>query len=156
VETVKALSLWQPHAIAIGLGLKPFETRGWSTNYRGQLAIHAAKKKFRQIDYPWDYFKQVKVRLQAKEQALWALDYGKIICVCDLVDCTPVTNLRGRIGDAEFWGDFSDNGDDGKWRYAFKLENVRLIAVETRPLVVGRQGFFNVPDELLPEERRGR
>jgi hypothetical protein len=32
---MKALSLWQPHAQAIALGLKPYETRDWSTRYRG-------------------------------------------------------------------------------------------------------------------------
>jgi len=42
---VKALSLWQPHAHAIALGLKPYETRDWPTKYRGPLAVHAAKRE---------------------------------------------------------------------------------------------------------------
>jgi hypothetical protein len=41
---MRALSLWQPHAQAIALGLKPWETRDWPTRYRGPLAIHGAKR----------------------------------------------------------------------------------------------------------------
>lgn len=41
---LKTLTLWQPFASAILLGLKRFETRGRRTNHRGLLAIHAAKR----------------------------------------------------------------------------------------------------------------
>jgi hypothetical protein len=146
---VKALSLWQPHAQAIGLKLKPYETRGWKTDYRGPLAIHAAKKLFNYKDYLLDYYQEVGRRFKQIDFPLYALDYGKVLCVVDLVDCVPTGKLRGRIGDCEFWGDFRDKGDDGKDRYAFKLENVRLIPALKRPAVTGRQGFFNVPDELI-------
>jgi len=40
----KALTIWQPYALLLVLGLKRFETRGWYTTYRGPLVIHAAKK----------------------------------------------------------------------------------------------------------------
>lgn len=43
VRPIKGLSLWQPWASLIALKVKTIETRGWSTNYRGTLAIHAAK-----------------------------------------------------------------------------------------------------------------
>lgn len=42
---MKALSLWQPWATLIAIGAKQYETRGWSTPYRGPLIIHAAKTK---------------------------------------------------------------------------------------------------------------
>ena len=102
---MKTLSLWQPHAQAIGLGLKPFETRGWKTSYRGILAIHAAKKPFRYQDYTLDYYHEVGRYFKSKDFPLYALDYGVVICVADLVDCIPVALLRGRIGHVyEFWG----------------------------------------------------
>lgn len=41
---MRALSLWQPWASLIALGVKTIETRGWSTKYRGPLLIHAAKR----------------------------------------------------------------------------------------------------------------
>ena len=56
---MRALSLWQPHAQAIMLGIKPYETRGWSTDHRRPLAIHAAKKVFDYRDYPLDYYQEV-------------------------------------------------------------------------------------------------
>ena len=40
---MKALSLTQPWATLVVLGLKRVETRSWWTSHRGPLAIHAAK-----------------------------------------------------------------------------------------------------------------
>ncbi|MHB1773386.1 MAG: ASCH domain-containing protein [Acidimicrobiales bacterium] len=39
---MKALSLHQPWASLIAIGVKKVETRHWTTSYRGPLAIHAA------------------------------------------------------------------------------------------------------------------
>jgi hypothetical protein len=41
---MKAITIWQPYATLIMLGLKRYETRHWSTSYRGPLIIHAAKR----------------------------------------------------------------------------------------------------------------
>ena len=40
---MKALSLTQPWATLVVTGAKRFETRSWTTTYRGPLLIHAAK-----------------------------------------------------------------------------------------------------------------
>jgi activating signal cointegrator 1 len=40
---LKALTLTQPWATLIAIGAKRIETRSWSTDYHGQIAIHAAK-----------------------------------------------------------------------------------------------------------------
>ena len=42
---MKAITLWQPWASLIVYGFKTYETRSWSTDYRGWLAIHASKKQ---------------------------------------------------------------------------------------------------------------
>jgi hypothetical protein len=148
---MRCISLWQPHAQAIMLSLKPYETRPWKTDYRGPIAIHAAKKPFRYQDYPLDYYQEVGRQFKHANFPLYALDYGKVICVVDLVDCIPTGQLRGRIGYHEFWGDFRDKGNDGKDRYAFKLENVRVIPAHKRPAVTGRQKWFDVTgiEELI-------
>lgn len=39
---MKALTLWQPWATLVMLGVKKVETRGWETKHRGLLVIHAA------------------------------------------------------------------------------------------------------------------
>ena len=41
---MRAISLWQPWATAIAVGVKQIETRHWKTDYRGPIAIHAAKR----------------------------------------------------------------------------------------------------------------
>lgn len=40
---MKAITLTQPWASLVAIGAKRIETRSWKTNYRGPLAIHAAK-----------------------------------------------------------------------------------------------------------------
>ncbi|MGV0985051.1 MAG: ASCH domain-containing protein [Limnohabitans sp.] len=40
---MKALTLTQPWATLVIAGTKQYETRGWHTDYRGTIAIHAAK-----------------------------------------------------------------------------------------------------------------
>jgi hypothetical protein len=40
---MKVITLTQPWATLMAFGFKRFETRAWNTDYRGPLAIHAAK-----------------------------------------------------------------------------------------------------------------
>jgi len=40
---MKALTLTQPWATLIACGAKRIETRSWATDFRGRIAIHAAK-----------------------------------------------------------------------------------------------------------------
>ena len=42
---MKALTLHQPWATLVAVGEKRIETRSWSTDYRGPLAIHAGKAR---------------------------------------------------------------------------------------------------------------
>lgn len=46
--TLKILSVKQPWATLIVTGHKKLETRSWSTEYRGQILIHASKKMDRE------------------------------------------------------------------------------------------------------------
>jgi len=46
---MKALSLLQPWASLVIMGLKTVETRNWATAYRGPLLIHAGKSKAGQV-----------------------------------------------------------------------------------------------------------
>ncbi len=40
---MRCLTLTQPWATLVAMGAKRIETRSWTTNYRGPLAIHAGK-----------------------------------------------------------------------------------------------------------------
>ena len=65
-----------------------------------------------------------------------------VVCVADVVDCIPTRELRGSIPpEHEFWGDFSD-GERGMGRFAFKLQNVRVLK---EPFYVrGQQGLWEL------------
>jgi activating signal cointegrator 1 len=133
---MKALSLWQPHATAIAIGLKRYETRGWSTDYRGPLAIHATKRPWSDVD---EWHDEARRRLAAyeREHGAIAWAFGAVVAVVDLADCVPTGDVAGRLADdVAFWGNFELG------RFAFRLENVRALprAVPWR----GAQGFFNV------------
>jgi hypothetical protein len=145
---VKTLSLWQPHALAIGIGLKPWETRGWSTDYRGPIAIHAAKRSWSDVG-PWHTEARQKLAEYVAKHGSVPWHFGAVVCTADLVSCIRTSELRGAIpAEHEFWGDFTD-GEDGKGRFAFKLENVKMLA---QPVFVrGMQGWFEV--DLGAEER---
>jgi hypothetical protein len=137
---VKAISLWQPWASFIPLGLKHYETRSWKANYRGELLICSTAGNSKQYkEYlnicdelqlpPWSDFRHG----QAIAQALTCQ-----FAICDLVDCVEMT--------AEFIAEQSRTeilcGDWQVGRYAWKLENIQPIE---KPFgVKGRQGFFRV------------
>jgi hypothetical protein len=127
---MKALSLWQPWASAIPMGLKSFETRGWSTKYRGPLAVHAAKR--------WDRAQQDF----ADTMGMPELPFGQVIATCVLACVIPTEHARAMISDGEFrWGVY----DDG--RFAWLLTDIIRLR---RPFPFkGGQGFFNVPDDQI-------
>ena len=45
---MRALTLPQPFAQLVALGIKPFDVRTWGSNHRGRVAIHAARVRPRQ------------------------------------------------------------------------------------------------------------
>lgn len=140
-RSFRALSLHQPHATAIALGIKPYETRHWSTDYRGPLVIHAAKRPWCNMwrMFParhgddWDYAAMTRL-FAAGVPPGGRVEYGLALCLVDLIDCVPAELVPP--GDHLFWGDFSVG------RYAFKLENVRHIYPELP--AIGRQKWFQI------------
>ena len=136
---MRAISLWQPHAQAVALGIKEWETRHWSTNYRGPLAICSTVKPFRLKDYEESYFRETWKRLQAAGLNDCGLQYGYLLAVVELTACIRTEALDGELSeDARFWGDFAPG------RYAWKLENIERAWPAVR--VRGRQNFFNVKE----------
>src|SRR5579864_9472253 len=143
---MKALSLTQPWASAIALGLKQWETRSWPTKFRGQVCIHAAK------GYP-NYAKEF-----AEEKRMSDLPLGVIICVADLVGCEKTEVVLGsneglyqanRIisKQEEEWGDYSDG------RYAFQLENIKVLKIPV--IAKGALNFWSVPWDIANEVLKG-
>lgn len=132
---LKAISLWQPWASLIPLGLKHYETRSWKTNYRGKLLMCSTAKSTRT-----QYQQYLKICNQVELPSWNEINFphGQAIAICDLVDCVEIT--------PEFTNQQSQTEIlCGNWqigRYAWKLKNIQPI---TKPFVVkGKQGLFNV------------
>jgi len=148
IRTIPALSLWQPWATAIAAGLKKYETRGWKTDYRGPLAIHASKGTdgiigideasslvIRQI---YQLFSPGANPLSVQEVRIFLksrLPLGKVLCVADLVDCHRTQDIRGLLPATE---QAFGNYQDGRW--AWQLENVRVLV--DPQVASGRQSIW--------------
>lgn len=132
---MKAISLTQPWAQAIFLDLKHYETRSWKTDYRGKLAIHAAK------DFP-TYAKEFAQTELALGRGVKRLPFGVIIGWVILEHVYQTYVVANSITPIErLYGDYSSN------RYAWELTNPVLLS-EPIPYR-GSLGLFYVPDEIL-------
>jgi len=127
---MKVITLWEPWASLIAIGAKRFETRSWYTQYKGEIAIHAAKVE----KYPPAGVKAVMRQVGLDPLTL---PYGKIVCIAELVSCVEMDSAliaQQSIMEAAVGG----------WelgRYAWKLENIRVL--EKPILARGSQGFWN-------------
>ena len=115
---MKVLSLIEPYATLIKNGVKTIETRSWKTNYRGKLYIHASATK---IPKEYEQNKELMSIVDINN-----LNYGNIICSCELVDCIKMTD--------EFINDIKSNrkneyitGIYENGRYAWILENIEQL-----------------------------
>jgi hypothetical protein len=86
----RVLSLWQPWASLVALGVKTIETRSWSTKYRGPLAIHAAARKPTKADlgpHGW---------IGAYSLGLWCDEVHHVLDEDGECDCDGDENVLGR------------------------------------------------------------
>ena len=145
---MKALTLTQPWASLVSMGMKQIETRSWSTAYRGPLAIHAGaglgpvggmrglRKFTATLRDNW------QVPIYAPE----VLPRGKIIAVAWLVDVQLIRpDMTEFVSGKAVWeltprerafGDFTPG------RYAWLLNDVRdfLAPVAAK----GKLGLWDV------------
>ena len=99
-------------------GIKTIETRSWKTSYRGKLYIHASSTKIpKAYKENQDLMSLVDIN---------NLNYGNIICSCDLVDCVEMTD--------EFINDIKKNkkneyitGIYSNGRYAWIFKNIEIL-----------------------------
>ena len=114
---MKVLSIKEPWATLIASKQKYIETRSWKTSYRGELYIHVSKKQINNKD---DTIQELLKLLATQE-----MNYGKIICKCELVDCIYM--------DEKFINEIKQNkqeyicGDYQVGRYAWILEKTELM-----------------------------
>lgn len=137
---MKALSVKQPWAELIAAGIKPIETRGQRTHYRGPLAIHASQRP------DLEAARRLRPSLDERIHGVAVrclfplgdpLPFGRIVAIVNLTDCRPFT-----AADAE--------AACTPWRagaYAWDLSDARR-ADSVLP-VSGRLGIWDCPDGLV-------
>lgn len=149
---MKALALWQPWASLVAIGAKRIETRHWEApaDLIGQrVAIHATKGHYDRNAVELEPFRR---RLdEARDEGRLALvddelPLGAIVATVQLARCSRMTRASIRVLE-------ESNPDERAFgfynldRYAWVLLNVKPF---TSPIpFTGRQGIFDVPDELL-------
>ena len=175
---MKAISLWQPWASAMAIGAKQIETRGWSTNYRGPVAIHAAKRlKKREMFDLANSLPFCAVFQHELMPSFWCqklceiLPFGAIVAIGDLIACDAVEQLdlsflknrkwrndEGSVVNESpdprglFYASWSEYelGDYSPGRFAWWFNKIKKLK---NPIPFkGSQGWFNVPDELIAEQ----
>lgn len=88
---MKAITIWQPWAQLIAIGAKKYETRSWATNYRGPIAIHAAKRPFNTDPFFDRELNQFKEALNIPDiYSFDSLPLGCIIATVRLVRCSKI------------------------------------------------------------------
>lgn len=134
---MKAISLWQPWATAMALGLKVVETRHWRHGYRGPLAIHAAKRWQRDER---DWARELAENYDTPELAEPPL--GAIVAVGMLCRIDRTEDARERLGEMELM-----LGNYAPGRFAWLFQDVRALP---SPIPFkGAQGIFEIPDDLI-------
>ena len=148
---MRAITIWQPFATLIVLGLKKYETRCWGTSYRGPLIIHAAKRwdddrefdckrvveLLRNSGFDPDTFNELQRRTFYTPVGE---TLGKALGVVNLVDCQQRND----------GGSFFENavGGFGSGRFGWECASPALF--ETPLRAPGKQGLW-IPDEPLVE-----
>ncbi len=154
---MKAITLTQPWATLVAIGAKQVETRSWTTQYRGPLAIHAAKgfpkSAKRLVTDDWAFFSALNpqyvqadwvggkrvVPPNAGRIVVAGLPVGYIVAICKLIDMIPTEVFNafpGSISAQErAFGDYSPG------RFAWVLEDIEELVppVEAK----GALGLWN-------------
>lgn len=158
---VRCLSLWQPWATLMAYGSKRIETRHWPMpgNYRGLLAIHAAKKVDLEMLIHEPFYEHMAGHmgntvdaLEPSNRAMFVgqmakwLPRGAIVSVCILGGCES-TNKRTNSpmpsdDDDEYW---FGNYDRDRWMWLTR-NMVRL----PQPIPhVGQRGLWKLEPETV-------
>lgn len=134
---MKALSIIQPWASLIAVGIKDIENRTWRTNYRGEFLIHASAKR---LPAGWTALTSEQyaaatrlVNPYGKENDVKQLPVSAIIGKARLVDCV--------LNHPSVWA------EKGVWNWV--LADVQLFSTPILN-VKGRLGFWEFDDALLP------
>ena len=134
---MKVLSLTEPYATLIKENKKLVETRSWKTDSRGKLYSHASVTKIPKES------KENKELMELVDDK--SLNFGNIICKCNLVDCAYMTkeyveNMKINNYQEYICGVYEEG------RYAWVLENVTPLKEPIK--AKGQLNIWNYYDDL--------
>jgi hypothetical protein len=148
---MKALTLTEPWATLMRLGEKNVETRSWRTNYRGLIAIHAAKTMPKEAK---EFLRTPRVVstlafhcdvLPMNDRGDIIFNIGSVLCVRELIDCVPTEEMvrimkqmmLPEAAEREIcFGDYSP----GRWAWVFS-DKIEIISPPVP--VKGSLGLWN-------------
>lgn len=139
-STIKAITILEPWASLIALGVKRIETRSWHTPHRGPIAIHAGKnpkmaREFYEDDPEW--WDELGL------PALDALPYGCVVATAHLRYCKQfepgiTASINQHLGYSS-WE--TSLGDFTPGRYGWVLDSVNALP---EPIPArGQQGLWD-------------
>ncbi|MDD3983710.1 MAG: ASCH domain-containing protein [Candidatus Omnitrophica bacterium] len=154
---MKALTIWQPWADAIGCGAKMFETRSWATRHRGELAIHASKHEPSCVTEHVAVSEAAQAIERAGKSSGCTHAHGAIIAVASLLECYPadaipdvycwrMSNKYVRLTLQPLSNEEHALGDFSAGRFAWLL----WVVSSVDPVVPckGAQGLWTVPTDV--------
>jgi len=128
---MKAITLWQPWATLIAIGVKPFETRSWATSYRGPLAIHAGKT--REGLRLCEGETEIERALAKAGYTLQSVPMGVVVCTARLAEVLTTEEIYKR----DLIDPFGDYSAD---RFGWRLVDIEPL---NPPLpATGKQGLW--------------
>ena len=164
---MKAISLWQPWATLMATGAKRFETRGWGTNYRGAIAIHAAQRQLDHDTFKMCFDEPFKWKLVEAGHitpitgtTITGLAFGRIVAVGELQGVYMMHRNHLVMIKTDGRPDFSTKyhfprepeitfGDWADGRYAWRIGNVKQLP---KPIPCrGFQKLWELPAEIKCE-----
>lgn len=132
---MKVLTVLQPYATLIALGIKRYETRDWSPDYVGPILIHAGRGRALLGDALREPIRSI-LRAQGFRR-LAELPMGAALARADIVASHPAEALALRLGNLErALGNYV-----GRKRRAWELRNVRRLT--STVALRGQQGLFD-------------
>lgn len=140
---MKAISLWQPWASAIALGIKKNETRKWRTNYLGEIAIHAALKETAELRAIFDGLLHDHPEIEAafkfaKQDDFHSLPFGSVVAVATIQSSGDIFFYSGCSKVERALGDYSEG------RFGWSLKEVKLLK-QPVPCAGRQQMFYLTP-----------
>ena len=139
---MRCLTLHQPWASLIAMGLKKYETRPRKLSHRGPIGIHAGLK----FADPGilDSLKP-NMPFSHRHSLDQEFPHGVIVAIADMTDCVEMT--EDFINSQTTLEKMVGNWEVGRWGY--KLENVRILDEPVK--AKGSQGLWTLDDSLVSD-----